>query len=138
MGSEVPFMAPSIPDFDEALSQLRVFLTSLGHSPGELAWIFREDVSTRGGRALIKVPLPPGNERLARDRYEQGRGLGVGVCLEVFCRLGRALCCTCWFVRDTEESAYRLCSGREAIRGDRTPQRPSHTEQACVGHASLA
>jgi hypothetical protein len=105
-------MIPPIPDFDEALGQLRGFIAQVGHPcAGDLAWLFREDVSTQRRRVLVKVPLPPGNEGLARELYERGRALAIGVCLDVYCRLGPALCCTCWFVRDAEESARRLCWG---------------------------
>jgi hypothetical protein len=100
-----------IPDFDTAIQRLRSFMAQLGHSPGELVWVFREDVSTHKRRVLVKVPLRPGNDRIARDRYERGRNLGIGVCLEVFCRLRQTYCCSCWFVRDPEESARRLCGG---------------------------
>ena len=48
-----------------------------GHPSGELAWLFREDVSTRRRRILVKVPLPPGIERLAREGYEMGHRLGL-------------------------------------------------------------
>jgi hypothetical protein len=100
-----------IPDFDAATQRLRGFMAQLELSPGELVWVFREDVSTHRRRVLVKVPLPPGNDQIARDRFEQGRSLGIGVCLDVYCRLRQAYCCTCWFVRDMEESARRLCGG---------------------------
>lgn len=100
-----------IPDFDTALEQFRRFITEVGHAPNELTWVFREDVSTFRRRVLIKVPLPADNEQVARARYEQGRRLGIGVCLDVFCRLGPVLCCTTWFVENLEESARRLCGG---------------------------
>jgi hypothetical protein len=104
-------MLPLIPDFDAALEQFRNFIAQVGHAPGALVWVFREDVSTYRRRVLIKVPVPADNERVARARYEQGRTVGVGVCLDVFCRLGSALCCTTWFVKGLEESARRLCYG---------------------------
>jgi hypothetical protein len=118
-------MIPSIPDFDAAIQRLRCFMADLGHPPDELVWVFREDVSTHRRRVLVKLPLPPGNGRVARDRYERGRGLGVGVCLDVFCRLGPSYCCTCWFVRDWEESARRLCGGLKlSVSSDLPAARP--------------
>jgi hypothetical protein len=110
-----------IPDFDAAVERLRGFLSDLGHPPGEPVWVFREDVSTRRRRVRVKVPLSADNEGIARDRYEQGRRLGIGVCLDVFCRLGPAFCCTCWFVQDPEESARRLCSGLKLSVADALP-----------------
>jgi hypothetical protein len=104
-------MTGPIPDFDAALRQFRRFVSDVGHSPRCLLWIFREDVSTYRRRVLIRAPLPADNERVARVRYEYGRGLGIGVCVDGFCRLGADLCCTTWFVRDWEESARRLCGG---------------------------
>ena len=124
-------MNQPIPVFDAAVQRLRGFMAELGHPPGELAWVFREDVSTRRRRVLVKIPPPVGNERLARDRYDHGRGLGVGVCLDVFCRLGPAFCCTCWFVRDLEESARRLCWGLKLSVADDLPDaRPVRSQLA--------
>jgi hypothetical protein len=114
-------MKQSIPDFDVAVQRLRGFMDVLRHPPGELAWVFREDVTTRRRRVLVKIPLLLSNERIVRGRYEQGRSLGVGVCLDVFCRLGTVYCCTCWFVRDMEESALRLCWGLKLSVADDLP-----------------
>jgi hypothetical protein len=102
---------PPIPGFEVALDQFRAFISEMGYSANSLVWIFREDVSTNRRRVLIKVPLPHENERVARTRYEQGRALGIGVCLEVFCQLESALCCSTWFVKDLEESTSKLCYG---------------------------
>jgi hypothetical protein len=104
-------VSPSIPDFETALEQFRAFIAQVGHTPNGLLWVFREDVSTHRRRILIKVPLPGDNERVAKARYDRGRQLGLGVCLEGFCRLGPALCCTTWYVEDLEESGRRLCRG---------------------------
>ncbi len=104
-------MVSPIPDFDTAVARLRNFIQEVGHPPGELVWVFREDVSTYRRRVLIKIPLPVENERVARRRFEEGRRVGIGVCLSVFCRLGDAYCCTTWFVSDLEESARKLCYG---------------------------
>ena len=104
-------MTSEIPDFRTAVEQFRDFLTQIGHPPDELNWIFREDVSTCRRRVLVRVPLPADNEGIAAARYEQGRAVGVGVCLFVYCRLGTALCCSTWFVKDHQESARRLCGG---------------------------
>ena len=83
-------MTPKIPTFDLAVERLRALLAELGKPGGQFAWVFREDVSLHGGRMRVKVPLPAGNEGEARARYEEGRALGVGVCLEVLARLGSA------------------------------------------------
>jgi hypothetical protein len=104
-------MTAPIPGFEAALAQFRRFVADVGHSPRGLFWVFREDVSTYRRRALIKLPLPADNEQVARTRYEHGRRLGIGVCVDGFCRLGADLCCTTRFVSDLEESARRLCGG---------------------------
>lgn len=115
-------MVPPIPDFESAVERLRGFMLQLSLPPGDLAWVFREDVSTRRRRVLVKVSPPPGNERLARSRYEEGRVLGIGVCLSVYCRMGPSYCCTCWFVRSLEESARRLCEGLKLSVATDLPQ----------------
>src|SRR3954469_8987600 len=104
-------MTPPIPDFRTAVEQFRDFLAQIGHPASELLWVFREDVSTRLRRVLVKVPLPANNERATADRYERGRAAGVGVCLFAYCRLGTGLCCSTWFATDHEASARRLCWG---------------------------
>lgn len=114
-------MAETIPEFFIAVEQLREFLSTLGHPPGEFVWIFREDASTFRRRVSIKVPLPATNEQVARGPYERGRELGFGVCLDVFCRLGSAYCCTCWYVRSWQESVERLCRGLKLRVGSDLP-----------------
>jgi hypothetical protein len=118
-------MNEPIPNFDTAVQRLRGFMAHLNHPPGELVWVFREDVSTRMRRVLVKVPLPTSNEQIARHCYEQGRALGIGVCLDVFCRLEPAFCGTCWFVSDLEESSRRLCWGLKlSVASDLPDARP--------------
>jgi hypothetical protein len=117
-------MPPEIPDFDAAVARLHGLLAELGQPLGQPLWVFREDVSTHAGRFRVKVPLPAANERFARARYEQGRALGVGVCLEVLARLGRRYCCACWFVRDPEESARSCCRGLKLRVWSTEPARP--------------
>lgn len=63
-----------------------------------------------GRRVLVRFPLSDENEWVAREAYEQGREVGIGVCLEVVCRLQSGYCCQVWYVKD-QESAYRNCSG---------------------------
>ncbi len=104
-------MISMIPNFETAFERFHAFVSDLGHPARELVWVFREDVSTYKRRVLVKIPIPNTNEQIARIRFEQGRSLGIGVCLEVYCRLGRALCCCTWFVESFEESARLLCSG---------------------------
>jgi hypothetical protein len=131
-------MAPAIPDFDTAVEKLRGFMAGLGHPPIDLAWVFREDVSTRKRRVLVKVPLPADNRRIARSRYNAGRLRGIGVCLDVFCRLGPAYCCSCWFVQDREESARRLCSGLKlSVASDLPEAHPVRSRLAWRGRRWL-
>jgi hypothetical protein len=102
---------PGIPPFEIAVARFQAFVAQVGHCPRKLVWLFREDVSTHTRRVLVKVPIPTENEQIARSRYEQGRRLGVGVCLDAFCWLESDLCCSVWFVGGFPEAARQLCYG---------------------------
>jgi hypothetical protein len=104
-------LPPDIPCFEIAMARFRAFIGQLDHHPRNLVWLFREDVTTNKRLVRIKIPLPVENEQIAKSRYEQGRSLGIGVCLDAFCWLESDLCCNTWFVRDLDESAQRLCYG---------------------------
>jgi len=130
-------MPPEIPTFDLAVERLQALLSELGKPKGDFAWVFREDVTTHGGRLRVKVPLPAGNEGAARARYEEGRALGAGVCLDVLCRVGRAYCCACWFVRDREESARSCCRGLKLRVWSTEPARPVRGRLAWAVHRWL-
>jgi hypothetical protein len=104
-------MNQPIPNFDTAVEQLRHFLGLASEPVGELLWVSSDDVITLGRRILVRWPLSDENEWLARETFEQGKEIGIGVCLQVVCRLEGGYCCNVWFVKDEEESAYRNCSG---------------------------
>lgn len=99
------------PSFEEALEHLEHFLKSQGHR-GELQWVFREDVVvSRRGWIAVRTPVPAGNAEVARQHYEAARRRGLGVKLEVLCRLGwfrSSLACFVWAPRDELDAEYAL------------------------------
>jgi len=82
-----------LPPFDEAVQRFRAFLDRQGLC-GEMAWVFKEDISVKlGGRVWVRLPLPKENADIVRRLYESARGRQTPVELSVFCRLGTSPCC---------------------------------------------
>lgn len=97
-------------DFDAVLVQFRAFIAREGF-PTDLAWITREDVTSRRRRVAIRWPVPTGNERLARNQYSIGVRGGMGLRIEVFCLAGRKSCCTVWVPGDETDASYAMLTG---------------------------
>ena len=93
--------------FREAKESFQSFLSGQGLSP-DLVWLFREDVICRPGLFLIRVPLPPENERLAEACYEVGRKRDLGICLHAFCLADSRPCCYVQLPGDDVEAQYML------------------------------
>ena len=96
-----------IPDFRDAVEQLKDFLASQNLSP-ELLWIFREDVVWYKQCIFVKEPLPQGNEIVAESLYERGRQRDLGIRLETLCLLGSHPCCYVWLPEDQMDAEYAL------------------------------
>ena len=103
-------MGADVPPFDEACRQFHEFLTGQGIT-GELAWVFRGDVSSHQRTLSVRLPLSADNTSRARDRYELGRQRGLGVWLQVFGRLGERPLCYVWLPADAEDASYAMLSG---------------------------
>ena len=86
-------MKSELPSFSEASSRFLDFLEGNGF-PGEVLWLFREDVMvTDRGQLWIRLPIPEENLRLAQAAYDRGCAKGPGVKLEVFCVISSAVSC---------------------------------------------
>ena len=99
-----------MPPFADAVVQFRQFLVSQ-RVPSELLWVFREDVTSRERRILVKEPLPLENERLVASLYERGCQHGLGVQIDAFCLLSSRVCCYIWMPEDESEAEYQMISG---------------------------
>jgi hypothetical protein len=93
--------------FSEAKATLRKFLLEQGLS-SDLVWLFREDVSSRAGRLLIKSPVPRENEELSEAYYEVGRKRDLGIGLHTFCLLDSQPCCYVELPEDDVDAQYLL------------------------------
>ena len=95
------------PPFDTALDAFLCFLVEQGFSK-ELVWVFREEVTNCRRRYWIRVPVPEMNAVLAQRHFERGRQRGLGVTLELFCRLEGRSACFVWWPEDEEAASYAM------------------------------
>src|SRR5437588_5300528 len=95
------------PSFDEALALFRNFVVEQGFS-AELEWVFREDVTNCRRNYWVHVPVPKANTELTRRHFEIGQRRGLGVTLEVLCRLRGRSACFVWWPEDEEAASYAM------------------------------
>lgn len=95
------------PPYDVALAGFLRFLAEQGFST-ELEWVFREDVTNCRSRYWVRVPVPETNAALARQYYEEGRRGGLGVTLEVLCRIANRSVCFVWWPKNAQEASYAM------------------------------
>ncbi len=98
-----------VPQFDDAVSQLRRFLADEAY-PSEIVWVFREDLYSPSGRFRVRFPPPPENEALARRVFEAGRARGL-VEVSALCRLLSAVAATVWFPANSDEEVQGWSRG---------------------------
>jgi hypothetical protein len=98
------------PSFGEVLPQFLRFVKREGYST-DLVWVFGEEVTNCRRRYWIRVPVPGDNLPLAREYYEYGRRKGLGVSLEVLCRLEGRSVCYVWVPEDQEAASYAMMGG---------------------------
>jgi len=104
-----------LPPFDEAVQRVRAFLDRQGLC-GEIAWVFKEDISTKlGGRVWVRLPLPKENADTVRRLYESARGKQTPVELAVFCRLGPSPCCYLFVPETRLDAEQRMIYGFKMI-----------------------
>jgi hypothetical protein len=95
------------PSWEESLVSFQRFIEGQGFST-ELVWIFREDVTNCHRRYWVRTPVPASNAALAREQFEAGRRRGLGVTLEVLCRLEGRSACFVWVPEDEEAASYAM------------------------------
>jgi hypothetical protein len=116
--------SPMTESFETAMEVFRRFIVEQG-LPERTAWVFREDVTSRGRRIAVRWPVPPLNESAVRDRYETGARRGLGLRLEVLCLLNDVSCCVIWVPEDDLAASYAMLSGLKfAVPTDPITARP--------------
>jgi hypothetical protein len=95
------------PPFDEGLASFLALLDAEGFRT-DILWAFREDVTNCRRDYWVRVPLPQENASLARRYYEFGKRKGLGVTLDVLCRLGGRPVCYVWVPGDPLAASYAM------------------------------
>lgn len=91
-----------IPEFEEAVSDFRRFLTSQGQA-NDIVWVFRDDLWFRGPDDIFMRFAPPEvNESLAMKVYDEGRGYGL-VEITAVANANEYVAATVWFPKFPEE-----------------------------------
>lgn len=87
--------------FEHAAAFMRKFLVDQDR-PGNIYWVFAEDVLCTGPREyLVRIPLPVENRKKAKKCFDLGKERGLGLAMHGFCTLG---CCTlCYVMLPTNE-----------------------------------
>ena len=92
-----------IPEFEDALTSFREFLTHNGH-PAEIVWIFRDDLWKRSlTEVFVRIPSQPKTLALARKVFDEGRTKGL-VDVHAIAIADNTVVATVWFPRsDADE-----------------------------------
>jgi hypothetical protein len=95
-------MVNEIPEFEEALSSFRQFLTDNGH-PSEIVWVFRDDLWKRSvSEVFVRIPSQPKSVILARKVFNEGRKKGL-VDVHAVAVAGNTVAATVWFPRTDDD-----------------------------------
>ena len=95
------------PPFADALPSFLRFVDEQGFST-DLLWVFREDVTNCRRDIWVRVPVPAENVELAREYYDLGRQQGLGVTLELLCRVDDQSACFVWVPKDEIDASYAM------------------------------
>jgi hypothetical protein len=91
-----------IPNFEDALSSFRRFLTENGH-PAEIVWIFREDLWKRSvTEVFVRVSSQTKNLALVQKVFAEGRTKGL-VDIHAIATAGNKVAATVWFPKFPDE-----------------------------------
>jgi hypothetical protein len=91
-----------IPNFEDAISSFRQFLSQSGH-PTEIVWVFREDVWKRSPTdVLVRYPPSKNNPMLAQKVFAEGRERGL-LDVHAIAAMPDKIAATVWFPRTPDE-----------------------------------
>ncbi len=122
-------LAGDCPGFDDAVQRLQTFLSANGH-PGNVQWVFREDLTSSRCRIWVRLPLAADNAEWARRCYEAGLKKGLGIKLEMLCVIGDTSFCYVWFPTDECEADQLMIIGTEVVGSRGTSGCPSRQTRA--------
>jgi hypothetical protein len=91
-------------NFEAAVKEFREFLEK-GGLPGNIVWVWPEDVLATGKRFVyVRVPVPEGNAVRAREMHEAVMAADCGLRLDTLCEVDGVTCCYLWgWPKDHEE-----------------------------------
>ena len=91
-----------IPEFEDAVSSFRQFLTDNGH-PSEIVWVFLDDLWKRSAtEVFIRIPSQPKSLVLAKKVFNEGRKKGL-VDVQAVAVADNHVAATVWFPRTEDD-----------------------------------
>ena len=99
-----------LPTFENALRKFKDFLFR-ENKPGDILWVFREDVTTYKRRMWVKFPFPQDRSTLARQLYKIGVKRGFGINMNMVGQLENYSFCYIWLPVDEIEMEYAMMNG---------------------------
>jgi len=91
-----------IPEFEDALSSFRQFLTDNGH-PSKIVWVFRDDLWKRSvTEVFVRIPSQPKSLVLAKKVFNEGRKKGL-VDVHAIAVADNTVAATVWFPRSDDD-----------------------------------
>ena len=91
-----------IPEFEDALSSFRQFLTDNGH-PSEIVWVFRDDLWKRSvTEVFVRIPSQSKSLVLAKKVFNEGRKKGL-VDVHAVAVADKTVAATVWFPRTDDD-----------------------------------
>ena len=91
-----------IPEFEDAVSSFRQFLTDNGH-PSEIVWIFLDDLWKRSvTEVFVRIPSQPKSLALAKKVFNEGRKKGL-VDVHAVAVADSHVAATVWFPRTEDD-----------------------------------
>ena len=114
-----------IPEFEDALTSFREFLTHNGH-PAEIVWIFRDDLWKRSlTEVFVRIPSQPKTLALTRKVFDEGRTKGL-VDVHAIAIADNTVVATVWFPRSDADEISGMESRYETNHPNRCfVQKPS-------------
>jgi hypothetical protein len=98
-----------IPEFKDAVQLFLRFLTENGQ-PGNVFWVFRDDIWKRPGEVLINYRSAAKNTGLAQKVFDEGRKRGL-VEVQAVAIVDGSVASTVWFPKFADEQVQGWDSG---------------------------